>query len=139
MIGYTNLEQSKKLSAILPLESADMHWYKDFDDNKWYVDLYKYSSVSVPKYSYNKIEDRILPCWSTEALMQTLPVSIAPDNDSNQIYLMQSYNYDTMHCVDYIGEVDGDSYLNFGEDTFVDACVKMIVELNEKKLLCMKN
>ena len=31
MKGYTDLEQSKKLEEILPLETADMHYHYDSD------------------------------------------------------------------------------------------------------------
>ena len=34
MKGYTDLEQSKKLAEILPLESADM-WYSYYGNSKY--------------------------------------------------------------------------------------------------------
>lgn len=46
MKTYTNIEQSKKLAEILPVESADMC----FNDNE--------------------------PCWSLAALLNALPISI---------------------------------------------------------------
>ena len=34
MKSYTDLEQSKKLAEILPIESADMSYTWDFDDEQ---------------------------------------------------------------------------------------------------------
>lgn len=36
MKAYTDLEQSKKLAEILPIESADMYYYTVNGDWEWY-------------------------------------------------------------------------------------------------------
>ena len=69
--SYTDLSQSKTLSKILPIESADMHWTKDFDGS-WFVDLAEYTSVKIPKYVGN-VEEHLLPCWSLASLLDVLP------------------------------------------------------------------
>lgn len=127
--SYTDLEQSKELSKILPIQSADFSWRASFngETNKWEHDF-----VPTPHCFHSYIGE---PCWSLEALMEILPESIAPDNGSNQVYKMCVYNYDGQHCVDYIGEVDGDSYMCVAEDSFVDACAKMIIKLKENDAL----
>lgn len=70
MKSYTDLEQSNKLKEILPLESADMHYSKDFDGS-WFVDFAKYTSVKTPKYVDN-VEEHLLPCWSLAALINII-------------------------------------------------------------------
>lgn len=63
MKSYTDLEQSKKLAEILPIESADMYWFRD--------------NVEVP-YVYPKdmMKDSVsvtCPCWSLAALLRLIP------------------------------------------------------------------
>ena len=62
MKAYTDIEQSKKLAEILPLESADMHYVLiDTDKNKYSAGLGKYIGI-LPHY----------PCWSLAALLDIL-------------------------------------------------------------------
>ena len=59
MKSYTDLEQSKKLAKILPLESADMHYVlTDSDQETYSPGLEKYYGV-LPS----------IPCWSLAALL----------------------------------------------------------------------
>lgn len=67
MKSYTDIEQSKKLAEVLPLESADMGWNVFIDDTKrplpiddW--DLVKDGSGNVKFY----------PAWSLAALLEIL-------------------------------------------------------------------
>ena len=70
MKSYTDLEQSKKLAEILPLESADMViWGKDLDSIA-VTDAQKFmSGLKNRKMNY-------LPCWSLAALLDILPNGI---------------------------------------------------------------
>lgn len=116
--SYTDLEQSKKLAKILPLESADMHYSKDFDGS-WFVDLAKYTSVKIPKYVGN-VEEHLLPCWSLAVLLEVLPKSlIYTTNPTLDGYCCKNITHDLE---------------TYGENS-VDACVEMIIKLNEQKLL----
>ena len=63
--SYTDLEQSKKLAEILPLESADMYWYLATKDNP----------RAMFNEGYNEYGDFELPCWSLAALIGVLPVT----------------------------------------------------------------
>lgn len=127
MKSYTDLEQSKKLAEILPPESADMHWSKDFDGS-WFVDLAKYISVKIPKY-VDKVEEHLLPCWSLAALLGVLPDSIYDNTDEfSQLEFSKK-------SVAYIqGTTDG---IKIGalKDNLVDACYEMILKLHELKML----
>jgi hypothetical protein len=108
--AYTTIEQSRKLAEILPIESADMYWYLATKDN--------------PKArfneGYNEYGDFELPCWSLAALLDVLPNGIVMNKDSqNGIYHVSS-----THIGTYIRA-----------DNPVDACVDMIIKLNELNLL----
>lgn len=73
MKSYTDLPQSKKLVEILPLESADMWWSKNFiyyNPTAIIGISAEYSNV----YTYKFGEDDI-PCWSLTALLDIFPCS----------------------------------------------------------------
>ena len=134
MKSYTDLEQSKKLAEFLPLESADMHYSKDFDGS-WFVDLAEYTSVKIPKYVSN-VEEHLLPCWSLAALLDVLPnnkhISTSVSRGGWQI---EPINYlpNIWWC-----EYENDENLtefNVSADNSVDAAFKMIIKLHEQKLL----
>lgn len=134
MKSYTDLEQSKKLAEILPLESADMHYSKDFDGS-WFVDLAEYTSVKIPKYVGN-VEEHLLPCWSLASLLDVLPnnehITTTVSRGSWQI---EPINYlpNTWWC-EY-EDSENLTEFNISADNPVDACVAMIEKLNELKLL----
>lgn len=62
MKSYTDVEQSKKLAEILPIESADMTY-------DWAVIDKEYSTIP---YCRKPIDDE-LPCWSLAALLEQIP------------------------------------------------------------------
>jgi len=111
MKSYTDLEQSKKLAEILPIESADMFYYKDAvtkEDNPRVMD---YSQVPKNKSMY------YTPCWSFAALFKVLPSSTLDSSNDH---------YYRLHCMERFTE---------WYDNPVDACVEMIIKLNELNLL----
>ena len=116
--SYTDLSQSKTLSKILPLESADMHYSKDFDSS-WFVDLAEYTSVKIPKYVGN-IEEHLLPCWSLAALLDVLPEKYT------KLLIKEGGVYRIL-----IKDLCMTSLFN----NPVDACVAMIEELHKLNLL----
>ena len=107
MKAYTDIFQSRKLVEILPLESADAHyWCKDGDD------LRLGGGFSIDK-------DLDIPCWSTSALLEIIR--------NNGRYELQMYEGG------YYFEANGfmtESYFNP-----IDACYDMIIKLHEEKLL----
>lgn len=66
MKAYTDLEQSKKLAEILPIESADA-FYDMAEPEKRQVPI-----IGNPDDYYN-MEDWTIPCWSLAALIGLLP------------------------------------------------------------------
>lgn len=112
---YTDLEQSKKLVKILPLESADMHYVLiDSDQETYSPGLGKYYGV-LPS----------ILCWSLTGLLSVLPKGtdiIKEEADTeNERYM----------CT--VGIKD-DIISTFGNNP-VDACYEMILKLHELNLL----
>ena len=122
MKSYTDLEQSKKLAEILPLESADQTWEGDGS-------LIPYSILNMskePQYKHQgdtpfKFYSGLgLPCWSLAALLNILPKSlIYTPNQALDGYCCKNITHDL--------ETYGDNP--------VDACVAMVEKLHELNLL----
>ncbi len=99
MKSYTDLEQSKKLTEILPIKSADMYWlnwhidltetkYEVFviDKSNKYIDFFNSYAVAIDN-------NEIIPCWSLAALLGLMPriehmkpfIDLNPKLDSEEI------------------------------------------------------
>lgn len=146
MKAYTDIEQSKKLSEILPLESADMCYLPIMDidsmSNTGFLDTPEcYPFDEYPKNSSIKP----LPCWSLAALLATLPNEIITDNRFECHYQIDIRKYDggdntTLYQIAY-GNNRGSSgswhdMINTGEkESLIDCCVQMMLKLHELNLL----
>ena len=127
MKAFTDIEQSKKLAEILPIESADGFYeaqhnhltdkweYILFTDNKW------------------ASEEVVIPCWSLAALLDYLAKKDCfPEvTYTGTCYLMDVNFYDDeegklLHPIHFI-RTEGKS--------LVDAGVEMILKLHEQKLI----
>lgn len=109
MKGYTNLEQSKKLAEILPIESADM----------WFA-----NGIIVVRDSVDEPDDikGVSPRWSLTALLSILP----------QVRLAGTSEDSSWYCECVIG--NDQWYAGFTDDP-IDACYKMIIKLHKFNLL----
>lgn len=65
MKSYTDIEQSKKLAEILPLESADMYYWCGED-----LRVGGYKAIDI---------DYDIPCWSLAALIDYLSANFRVD------------------------------------------------------------
>lgn len=111
MKAYTDIEQSKKLAEILPLESADMCYPKDeFEYNYAKEPICHYSGIGLAH-----------PCWSLAALLEYM----------NRNFYNISLNY----CgSDYtISFDDGEIYKTITKDYSIDAAFKMICWLKQER------
>ena len=124
--SYTDLEQSKKLAKILPLESADMHYNNASIKGINYVDEYRaelmdYNTAQkvLSKYLINPIFG-IIPCWSLSALLGVLPDYNLQTNTDGTVFVVCESKKPMI----------SDAY-----DNPVDACMAMIENLHELKLL----
>ncbi len=119
--SYTDLEQSKKLAEILPLDSADMYHFIDDTDNVGFG----YRKITADYYSKTKLE--YIPCWSLAALLNVLPTI----DDEFEPQLHRSL--DKYRCT-YEGEEDSSGLWRVADNS-VDACVTMIEKLHGLNLL----
>ena len=120
MKAYTDIEQSKMLESILPIESSDMK-YPYFGDGQ-----YGTTALFGEPIEFSGGKD--VPCWSLAALLNAMPESI------------DRYDLTIIHCSpiewgcvyqDINGNIKYECYV----DNQVDACVEMILKLKEKDLL----
>ena len=126
MKAYTDIEQSKKLAEILPIESADMHYAT------WTI-LVSPNQGSTIKDLQEEYGNQIIPCWSLAALLEQIPSDLLGSNTltiekDDSEYLKYGLNYH-----DRWGREDDIKTKYY--DNLVDACVEMIIKLNKKRLL----
>ena len=108
--SYTDLFQSKTLSKILPIESADMCYLKR-EINDTFIE----TPIVKPKGDVLKS----LPCWSLAALFGVLPnYQLQTQDDGIGILCSCNGNFNIITA-----------------DNPVDACYEMILKLNELKML----
>lgn len=154
MKSYTDLEQSKRLAEILPLESADMLHCLSFNESLLATVPIQYSG------SFRYQPELTVPCWSLAALLKILPKSIRLTQDmrncyDNPIYKGEKYKFELKRCgflsdewyIQYCGGQErqyGKRYYHNAPvelhvtkryDNPVDACVEMIEKLHELKML----
>ena len=111
--SYTDIEQSKKLAEIMPLESADMY--------------YNLAESKIPNFIVGSHSDYIcyIPCWSLAALLDVLSL---PD-------LIQDKAGDELFWQCSVYDEDGNSLCETYDNNPVDVCVAMIEKLHELNLL----
>ena len=121
--SYTNLEQSKELAKILPLESADMYYSLTDGEQKPHLGF---------DYNFVKVQTGLkllTPCWSLAALLDCLPVL----EDRNPT-TCKDIRYNKWHIVYHstasLECIDTERY-----DSLIDACYEMIIQLHENKML----
>ena len=126
MKSYTDLEQSKKLAEILPIESADMCWVTDEIEPLWGV------VKSEPDDNFE-----VIPSWSLAALIEALPLGIAIHNitDGHKMYYyVEIYTKEIYMKLKRMNKA-GICLSTERHENLVDACVEMILKLKERNLL----
>lgn len=139
--SFSDLQQSKKLAEILPIESADMtlpfrHLKNDeyipgYVVSRNYVEVYN-EMLKLQAMDKEDVCQLIQPAWSLAALLNILH-SKAKDIPSLSGGGYKDGNYISDWCLDYEFE-DGDYQKTFADNP-VDACVAMIERLHELNLL----
>ena len=134
MKGYTDIEQSKTLTEILPLESADMHYHyeSDFDELEF-----------IPTITEEDDHFILFPedvrCWSLTALLSVLPTYLFEFDRGIDLNVYPNLNGRGWHCSympNCIENMKTDKFkLITNGDTLVDACYEMILKLNKLNLL----
>lgn len=127
MKSYTDIEQSKKLAEILPLESADMAYYQWKDDG--------HLMAPVP-FVLDGMEEknngffRYICCWSLSALLSIInnikgwyPGIDAQVEDNKWQICMFSR------------ETGSDTSLSSMNEELVDVCYEVILKLKERNII----
>lgn len=131
MKSYTDLEQSKKLAEILPLESADCYW--DYDE------MQKFHRISWFEDGYNKesqlrFNENNICAWSLAALLDVLESEI--DGEDGETYQLNIEKDGNWWNVWYREQYDEANPIETeSTEDLVDVCYEMIVKLKEQKLL----
>lgn len=125
--SFSDLEQSRKLAEILPLESADMYYPNRIDT--------KYQGALPIEYKRgNPLLSQEISAWSLAALLSIIPQEIfdgeyiinITEGWDNKWILTYDHHENRNHS--YYG-------LSTGADNLVDACVEMIIKLHKLNLL----
>ena len=113
MKSYTDLEQSKALAKILPIESADMY-YMETSCNNYTIGVLRRmeKDMLIKQAEYYKM----FPCWSLAALLDVLPFPSLHKTFSG--WRCDSYNKEGTSCI--LGEPS---------NSHVDTCVETIFNL----------
>lgn len=110
--SYTDFSQSKRMAEILPLESADGHWFDGYLGVNYSLearDLYYTTN-----YEY-------LPAWSLDALLKIIGhYTLQTVSKDKKVFIVSEGNYPI--CSDDYSEP-------------IDACVAMVEKLHELNLL----
>ena len=135
MKSYTDLEQSKKLAEIFPIESADMGWYYSRNPQ----------AARNQMWVGTKAENADIPCWSLAALLDLLPSEFTTVGKyATTTYEIKIRKYKFVNDVDiyqiaygnYKFYEDGNSswkdMINTGQkEELIDAAFEMICWLKE--------
>ena len=125
MKSYTDIEQSKKLAEILPIESADT-WYWEWPTAP------KYNNYEHPM--FHKGDDIVnVPCWSLAALLDQLEDIVVDENGYE--YNLQIIKEGVQYYLVYEGMLDAACYETSLYDDLIDCCYEMILKLKEKNLI----
>lgn len=123
MKSFTDLEQSRKLAEILPLESADMCYINGKAQLGFLYEEYK------------EVGDTVLqdyePCWSLAALLSVIPKRIKED----YIFRIDVGVKDSSIWYDELSYGVNNDLPDITAFNLVDACYEMIVKLHELNLL----
>jgi hypothetical protein len=139
--SYTDLQQSKKLAEILPLESADYCW--GIDDETLHYNNSPYPCA----WKDYTCKEYYIPCWSLAALMNLLPSEFTEKGKySETTYHIDIRKYALTEDVDlyqiaygnYKFYEDGNSswkdMINTGEkENLIDAVFQMVIWLKENE------
>ena len=142
MKSYTDLEQSRKLAEILPLESADM-FIADVFNKEQQTHSYNFHILSAWGHkNFDELKERenkfvqFIPCWSLAALLDVLPnnkhISTSVSRGGWQI---EPINYlPNIWWCEY-EDSENLTEFNVSADNSVDAAFEMILKLKEQNLI----
>ena len=128
MKAYTDIEQSKELAKILPVESADMSWAGTGLGNPF--------ARTIPCKGY---PEEICPCWSLAALLDVLPPYLFEFERGIDLNVYPNLNGKGWHCSympNAIENMKNDKFKQITNgDNLIDAAFEMICWLKKNNKL----
>ena len=128
--SYTDIEESKKLTEILPTETADGFYEAQHNPltDKWEYILFTGNEWAS--------EEVVIPCWSLAALLSVLSVwaVLYKETDEHKMYYTGEHRI-YYYVEAYMKRMGKEINLStkFHENS-VDACYEMIIELHKRKI-----
>ena len=125
MKAYTDIEQSKQLAEILPVESADM-CYRMVAYNPDNTHVYQ-------PYCFVGTLESDVSCWSLATLIEHLPRCIETKECMVflDIYKSETYGW----IIEYSNNQEDVFWIYSDNHNLIDACYEMILKLHGQKLL----
>ena len=132
--SFSDLQQSKKLAEILPIESADMYYEEVCNLPRAIIGSYILHNQNMEDKDYKKLSNPVLsPAWSLAALFNYLrEIDFFPNIEANEHSITMNVSYYDEKEARPLAPIHN---IKVEADTFVDACYEMIIKLNELNLL----
>jgi len=117
--SYTDLSQSKKLAKILPLESADMFYNEESEDETYPKDIVDTEYPMILREEHKHLlEEYGIPCWSLASLLGFLPE-----------FTLQRTNWENKTEYKIVVYINDDTYASKNYDNPIDAVCELILNL----------
>ena len=130
MKSYTDLEQSKKLAEILPLESADMYYCYGMNiDTK----IWSFDDTPIIIDADNQVDVDDIPCWSLAALSEFILPYIADDDGNNYKFYLSKDDID--RWIAYYKSDDVSIYICEESDNMIDVILEMVCWLKKEEYI----
>ena len=124
MKAFSDLEQSKKLAEILPIESADMYWWSS--GKRYYIE-------AMDDGDFNEKEGHIR-AWSLAALINIIPQELF--DGEYIINITEGIDNKWIITYDHYENRNHSFYgLSAGADNLVDTCTNIIIKLKERNII----
>ena len=132
MKAYTDIEQSKKLAEILPIESADMTYMAIIEDYMYPQKVKEYR-LTIKDECFNLKYD--IPAWSLAALLDVIPKEVKIKGQMYAPCLFPITDGHWLYKLWYNSNEIIESPIALWCDNPLDACYEMIEKLKEKELI----
>ena len=131
--SYTDINQSKKLAEILPLESADMRWnFYSVTTGNTTPQIIHLDTPWVGNFNWNNKPDNV-PCWSLSALLNYLrEIDFFPEIEADEHGVTMSICYYDEEEARPLAPVHN---IVTEAETFINACYELILKLHEQNIL----
>lgn len=88
--SFTSPKQSKQLAEILPIESADMaYWKKSYRPNDYAIMAHHTKELQE---GFEAKGMEYIPCWSLVALEKLMPFQLIENNNRYGFYQVKGFN-----------------------------------------------